>query len=587
MTFFENNRERVRTHLMKFLYSDDEDGADIHGTDGDNDTIHDDTIHDDAIHDDAIHDDAIHEDVIHDNEKRERENSSSKRNIHESRVQDTELYDDNYDDKNKFISASDALSNQDSVHTSSDYEDMSDDDIYDVSEQDVLDMIRTQKNELHRLKSVFHPTESDDDDSPKPDLSDEYESDTLSVDTVDTVDLIENDIDQSLLDNDLSSSGAFTHIGSKPYKISIPVSSSEDYDFNDDDDEHDDNTIEDDSDFSDSSISSQRDSPYVEFDAFYEHYVAHHKLDRQFQLFNDMHIEALVDTTKPTIANAVQTFVGEIETSWVRIFEQGLRHYGITITDPPKWISRAGTLVYDMHLKLPLLEYLKHVGNLLVLFDTRDTFGINESLYVDIHHKAIEPIDMRKYLLTDMMETFMRGRSISSVLIQDMIQSIRLKQNATILSLSIKLYNKITGSNLQSLLKTAIVTNDVQIRRRLKQEQKTQFAKPRRPMIYVDDKHVYLFDYRQLNDEFGKGNYVNPYSKQPFDPIFVEKCKERSFGHMLCAFCKSRMDADNSLKTIYHDAKYGPVIMKFCSVDCFMDMEWKPKVLRNVLSVIL
>ncbi len=581
MTFFENNRERVRTHLMKFLYSDDEDGADaVHG---------DENV---TTHDDDIHENTSKHDPENDSDKRDK-----RKNIHESR--ENEFYDDNYDDKNKFISASDAIRNQDAVHTGGDYEDVSDDDIYDVSEQDVLDMIRTQKNELHRLKSVFHPTESDDDDSvdnspkPNPDLSDEYESDTLSVDTVDTVDLIENDIDQSLLDNDLSSSGAFTHIGSKPYKISIPVSSSEDYDFNDDDDEHDDNTIEDDSDFSDSSISSlQRDSPYVEFDAFYEHYVTHHKLDRQFQLFNDMHIEALVDTTKPTIANAVQTFVGEIETSWVRIFEQGLRHYGITITDPAKWISRAGTLVYDMHLKLPLLEYLKHVGNLLVLFDTRDTFGINESLYVDIHHKAIEPIDMRKYLLTDMMETFMRGRSISSVLIQDMIQSIRLKQNATILSLSIKLYNKITGSHLQSLLKTAIATNDVQIRRRLKQEQKTQFAKPRRPMIYVDDKHVYLFDYRQLNDEFGKGNYVNPYSKQPFDPIFVEKCKERSFGHMLCAFCKSRMcsdtgNGDSSLKTIYHDAKYGPVIMKFCSVDCFMDMEWKPKVLRNVLSVIL
>ena len=27
MTFFENNRERVRSHLMKFLYSDDEDGG--------------------------------------------------------------------------------------------------------------------------------------------------------------------------------------------------------------------------------------------------------------------------------------------------------------------------------------------------------------------------------------------------------------------------------------------------------------------------------------------------------------------------------------------------------------------------------
>ena len=416
---------------------------------------------------------------------------------------------------------------------------------------------------------------------------------------MDTVDLIENDIDRSFLENDLINGSAFTHIDSKPYKISIPVSSSEDYDFNDDDDEHDDNTIEDDSDFSnsdsDSLISqSSRDSPYIEFDAFYENYVTRHKLDRQFQLFNDMHIEALVDTTKPTIVNAVQTFVGEIETSWVRIFEQGLRHYGIAITDPAKWISRAGTLVYDMHLKLPLLDYLKHVGNLLVLFDTRDTFGINESMYVDIHHKAIEPIDMRKYTLTDMMDTFMRGRSISNVLIQDMIQSIRLKQNATILSLSIKLYNKITGSHLQAIRSSAVVTNDVQIRRRLKQEQKTQFAKPRRPMIYADDKHVYLFDSRQLNDEFGKGNYVNPYSKQLFDPIFVEKCKERSFGHMLCAFCKSHMNtnttntnADNSLKTIYHDAKYGPVIMKFCSVDCFMDMEWKPKVLRNVLSVIL
>ena len=50
------------------------------------------------------------------------------------------------------------LSNQDAVHTS-DYEDVSDDDdIYDVSEQDVLDMIRHQKNELTNLKSVFHPT---------------------------------------------------------------------------------------------------------------------------------------------------------------------------------------------------------------------------------------------------------------------------------------------------------------------------------------------------------------------------------------------------------------------------------------------
>ena len=169
------------------------------------------------------------------------------------------------------------------------------------------------------------------------------------------------------------------------------------------------------------------------------------------------------------------------------------------------------------------------------------------------------------------------------MLIQDVVDNISVNQNINIMNLDIDLYNRIFQSKLNKL--DDCIEPDLQKKVNqyiLKDNNFPDLLK--QPIIYIDpDSHqVYMFEYHKLCKNFDEKNYINPYTTKPFEQEFIEQCLEKMKNINLCNYCKDNC-SKQTLKTIYQDPNFGPIVLKFCSVDCFSDIEWKPKVLLNTI----
>lgn len=318
---------------------------------------------------------------------------------------------------------------------------------------------------------------------------------------------------------------------------------------------------------------------YIDFDAFYENYIESGiGDDKQFEIFNDIIVENLIQSDE-SIQIKLSDFRKHIVQEWVSHINSEY------ISDPKKWVNRADTILFDMYQKQSLLEYIHHLAKLLVLFDTDKTFGLNEHMYVEIGNKAIEPVDMKKYKLDDLMEYYTKGKAVSRILVQDVTDNIKIKQNIKTLNLLIELYNNITESNKKPLNECKDSEEMIEkVREQLLQQQQ-QHLNLNRPIIYVEPKtkKIFVFDYRKLNEKFADGDKLNPYTNEEFCQEFIDLCSQKMKNHMLCVFCKDKLDDKNMVKTIYLHPKYGPIVLKFCDATCMSDQSWNNKSLQNAI----
>lgn len=379
-------------------------------------------------------------------------------------------------------------------------------------------------------------------------------------------DFINNLIEKDIEDGSI----ATTYIDEKPYKIEIH------------------STFEPDGEYEEIKVADNLhcNSDYVDFDAFYENYISDKTDEKQFDIFNDIIVENLIHADD-SIQTIVSDFRKRISQEWVEFMIEANVEYSLALADPKKWVNRADTILFDMHQKQPVIDYVYHLGKLLVLFDIKQTFSLNEHMYVDISNKALDPIDFKKYKLEDLMEYYTKGKHISRILVQDIVDNIKIKQNVKTINLLIDVYNKITDSSIKEL-NTCQDSQDLV--NRVKEQLLTQHQQSHlvlnRPIIYVDPdtKKIYIFDYRKLNDRFINGDKINPYTNKEFTPEFVELCNQKMKNNMLCVFCKDKISDDNSmLKTIYLHPKYGPIILKFCDTTCMSDQAWTNKALQNAI----
>lgn len=321
---------------------------------------------------------------------------------------------------------------------------------------------------------------------------------------------------------------------------------------------------------------------YTDFDAFYEDYIERNSPgDKQFEIFGDLVVENLTQSGEQ-VQTALSNFRASVVSAWV---ESVNREY---INDPSKWVGRVDAILFDMYLKQTVLEYTHHIAKLMVLFDANQTFGLNEHMYVEIGNKALEPVDMKKYKLDDLMEYYTRGKLVSRTLVQNVCDNIRTKQNIASVNLLIDLYNRVTGSDIR-LLDTHVDSTGLGDRVRdelLSQQKHRHHLKLNRPILYTDPKtgKVFVFDYRKLNDLFSDSQgHINPYTSDEFTPEFVDMCHQKNKNHLMCVFCRDGVDETTAIKTVYLHPKYGPVILKFCSTVCMSDQPWNNKALQNAV----
>lgn len=323
---------------------------------------------------------------------------------------------------------------------------------------------------------------------------------------------------------------------------------------------------------------------YKNFDAFYEYNIS--KFTKQLFIFNKIISNNLI--SHPFLSDIVSEFRKYVVDIWCEKFIEADNMYDINFSEPRKWIQRAESILFDFNVKQSIIEYMKLIGSLMVLFDSKQTFKLNEHLYKNILNKAVEPLDLKKYNIDEFLDYYARGKNTSKVLIQDIKDNIMLKQNIDIINLDINLYNRIFHDTIKPM---TYDIDDTQLAKQIIDYFKhTDINNSqdilKQPIVYVDpDTHkVYIFDYNKLNDNFNEKHFINTFTDKPFEANFVEQCMKKMKNHLLCNYCKDNIcDTTKTLKTIYQDPNYGPLILKFCSVDCFSDIEWKPKVLRNAI----
>lgn len=429
-------------------------------------------------------------------------------------------------------------------------------DIDSDDDSDVEDILEETSNVFKSLKKPMEPTGVDA-TGKNPELK-------IHNQVLDDFKL-EQDEDEfinNLIDQDLEDDGEEikTFVDEKPYKIEIFSS------------------FEPDDEYQEPKKIDICNTEYIDFDAFYENYIENNMDDKQFEIFNDIIVENLMQSDE-SIQNVMLDFRKKIVQDWV---EHINNEY---ITEPKKWVSRTDTILFDMYQKQSLLDYIHHMAKLLILFDIEKTFGLNEHMYVEIGNKALEPVDMKKYKLDDLMEYYTKGKAVSRILVQDVSDNIKIKQNIKTLNLLIELYNKITDSNIK-LLEECKDSEELteRVREQLLQQQQ-HHLNLNRPIIYVEPKtkKIFVFDYRKLNEKFADGDKINPYTNEEFCQEFIDLCSQKMKNHMLCVFCKDKLEEKNIIKTIYLHPKYGPIVLKFCDATCMSDQSWNNKSLQNAI----
>lgn len=324
---------------------------------------------------------------------------------------------------------------------------------------------------------------------------------------------------------------------------------------------------------------------YKTFEAFYENYINTNDKLKQLHIFNKIICNNLIQ--HPFLIDIVNKFREYIIETWLTKFNEAQEYYKFSFSESKKWIKRAELMIFNSKLKKPILEYIQLIGSLLVLFDINTVYKLNKHLYKNIEMENIKPINFKKdmYTVKELVNYHSYGKNISKVLIQDLVDNICVNQNVNVINLDINLYNRIFTDTIIPLEECD--NSDLQDKVEQYILQDNNFPDIlKQPIIYIDpDNHqVHIFDYNKLCSNFNEKNYINHYTNKPFEQEFIEQCLEKMKNINLCNYCKDNCTNESkTLKTIYHDSNFGPIILKFCSVDCFSDIEWKPKVILNTI----
>lgn len=424
-----------------------------------------------------------------------------------------------------------------------------DDDEEDEEKQ--LNLIRENERKLKLLKSNYFSCES------------------IPVDMEDSDEFVNRLIEQNL--DTIDNGGVYINYGDKSYKVSIN-SAEADESFNTSVEK----TVE--------SVSLCT-TVYKSFEAFYENYIFTHPEFKQLAIFNKIISNNLIQ--HPFLIDIINNFREYIVDMWTQKFIDAQEMYNFSFSNPRKWVKKAELVIFNLKLKKPIIEYTQFIGSLLVLFDVHLTYKLNKHLYKNIEMENVKPIDFKKdmYTANELVVYHSYGKNISKVLLQDLVDNIHINQNITILNLDLNLYNRIFADSIMPLEECFSSKLGEKVDQYiLKDNNFPDILK--QPIIYIDpDTHkVYIFDYHKLCGNFDEKNYINSFTNKPFQPEFIEQCLEKMKNINLCSYCKDNcVDESKTLKTIYHDSHFGPIVLKFCSVDCFSDIEWKPKTILNTI----
>jgi len=304
---------------------------------------------------------------------------------------------------------------------------------------------------------------------------------------------------------------------------------------------------------------------HIDYDAFLESFIETTKKP-EFAMFTRLPINVLdgATQTKDKLKNFRMRYQGD--------------EFDNSIIHDKNWTNKVENLVYDMNQYSPIGEYARKMSEIKLILDKDKTYGINDSLLIDIQNKAIEPINMRKYDINCLLERGCKHIKRNTVCI--LRESVLRQRNMNATIDLIEFYNDVKGKKeISHTQYPRTIEVPISLKKRIKNEIEKNYSTPVPIMVKNGDK-INIFNINELIKHFEKGKSNKKYKGVQFDDDTIESILSKN--KRKCAFCSD--DINNiQLRTIYNHKQNGPMIVYFCSIDCFTDIDWKQKTLNKII----
>ena len=313
---------------------------------------------------------------------------------------------------------------------------------------------------------------------------------------------------------------------------------------------------------------------FINYNAFIEKYNNNLK-NREFKIFCDLELKSF--TEDGDVSEKLLKFRRKIYND---IFI-GLKHSLLSDEEKNKWGNRTETIIYDMMIREPITEYFKKAGEIVNLFNKDRSFGMNDVLFKNIYNKSIEPVNMRKYDTDCLSKAFFINKNISLQTQCSITNYIKLRNNKQSVIYIIEFFNLFKNSEIiKPKMYPSIVEPSADIKRKFTKELKNTTTKQNiKPLIISHDGKTHVFDTTDVRKHFGDNPRSKKYNGISFEQDMISKIMETDKNK--CSYCSDDIKGQN-LRSVFQDKKSKKnKIIYFCSIQCFMDIEWKSRNLKG------
>ena len=276
------------------------------------------------------------------------------------------------------------------------------------------------------------------------------------------------------------------------------------------------------------------------------------ELEYFFKLkINSINKDKIIDQIKSFRSTLVDEMYDTIQTS--------LKEHAIKKRVGKKDIAKVDERIYNRNNSI--VSYLYNISMLMLLTNNTYTLQQNKNMMYNISNDMLLNYDIKRFI-SDL--TKKKG---AKRVIKEYEQELKINTNIICLSLIVALFNIIKKANVSAPDIEYSYSNLKRIKKLLEEcSEQSEGEK----VIYIEDDEIFFFDDQVLLQSFKNGDYINRYNNKKFDEEFIKHITTKVGKCQTCGVDIT----DDKYKSIYM-ARDKPMLVHFCSLECFTDIKWK------------
>ena len=259
------------------------------------------------------------------------------------------------------------------------------------------------------------------------------------------------------------------------------------------------------------------------------------------------------------VVKQIQSFRATIVDELYDSIQSSLKERGIKKRVSKKDLAKVDEKIYNRNSNI--VAYLHNMSMLILLTNNTFTLQQNKNILYNINNETLLNINIKRFI-SELTKT----KGIQRV-IKEYEQELKINTNIICLSLIIALFNIIKKTNVNA---PDIEYNYSNLKRIKKLLEECSEQSEGEKIIYIENDEIFFFDDKVLASAFSAGDYINHHNNKRFDDEFIKHLTSK-VGK--CQTCDVDI-TDDKYKSIYM-ARDKPLLVHFCSLDCFTKLKWK------------